>query len=348
VYNTLRILIAACLYYSGWVALGRWWVQRQEPRLIILNYHTATEGNLRQHLLYLRRYYRILHLEDALEELFSPPSHKTQDMRVKLVITFDDGYYDNYTHCFVLARELQIPITIFLVPGYIESGDRFWWLEPGYLVAHASVREVMIEGQMYHLNKSAERKALALAIDGRIRFTSSVQEREAYLREMRQLLGVPYAVTLEEKKHLPMTWTEIEVMKKCEWISFGAHTIHHPILAHLSDPREAEYEVCKSRTELEHHLESQVRSFAYPVGKFEDIEEQSIRSVHKAGYTWAVTTIHGWNTPQSNPYLLHRISVDVEQHWLLIAAIVCDVRHLLPNLLKISINFVQHLTEKIS
>jgi len=52
-YDKVMTLIAACLYSSGWVALGRWWMQRQGPQLMILNYHTATEGDLRQHLLYL-------------------------------------------------------------------------------------------------------------------------------------------------------------------------------------------------------------------------------------------------------------------------------------------------------
>jgi peptidoglycan/xylan/chitin deacetylase (PgdA/CDA1 family) len=345
-YDKVMTWIAACLYYSGWVALGRWCMQQQGPRLIILNYHTASEGDLRQHFLYLRRHYRLLHLEEALEELFSPSSDKEQDRRTLLVITFDDGYYDNYTHCFALARELQIPITIFLVPGYIETGDRFWWLEPDYLVAQASVSEVMIEGQIYNLNKSEERAVLTRAIDARVRFASSVHEREVYLRDVRQLLGAPNGVTLEERKNLPMSWLEIEAMKRCKWISFGGHTMHHPILAHLSEPHEVEYEVRESRTELEHHLGSRVRSFAYPVGKLEDIGEHGVRSVRKAGYVWAVTTIKGWNTPHSNPYLLHRLSVDPWQHWLLIAAMVSNVRHLFPNLLKTLIAFLLRLRGK--
>jgi peptidoglycan/xylan/chitin deacetylase (PgdA/CDA1 family) len=345
-YKSVMTMIAACLYYSGCVALARRWMRRQGPRLMILNYHRATEGDLRQHLLYLRHHYRLLHLEDALEELFSPSSHNVQDRRTPLVITFDDGYYDNYTHCFALACELEIPVTIFLVPGYIETGDRFWWLEPDYLVAHASVSEVMIEGQTYHLNKSEEREALTRAIAARAYFASSVHEREAYLSEVRQLLVAPYVVALGEKKNLPMSWVEIETMKKSEWISFGSHTMHHPILAYLTDPGEVEYEVRESRTVLEHHLESSVRSFAYPVGKFQDIEEQGVHSVQKAGYTWAVTTVKGWNTPHSNPYLLHRLSVDVGQHWLLIAAMVSDVRHLIPNLLKTPIRFLLPLARR--
>src|SRR5579859_7640613 len=124
-----------CCYYGGLVHLARWWMQRSGRRLIILNYHRATGGDLRSHLLYLRRHYRMLHLEEALEELYTTKKTKqVHDRRTLLVLTFDDGYRDNYTHAFALARELQIPITIFIIPGYIESGDYFWWLENERLV----------------------------------------------------------------------------------------------------------------------------------------------------------------------------------------------------------------------
>src|SRR5262249_3392408 len=122
-----------------------------------------------------------------------------------------------------------------------------------------------------------------------------------------------------EKDSLPFSWTEVEAMKSCKWISFGGHTMHHPLLAYLTDPSEAEGEVRESRTALEYHLGTPVRSFAYPVGKRGDIGEQGVRSVQKAGYIWAVTTIGGVNTPQSNPYLLHRFGVNVQDHWLLVA-----------------------------
>src|SRR6266852_7464512 len=158
----LLTFIAACFYYSGLVKLARWWIRRLGQRLIILNYHYATGGDLRSHLLYLRRHYRILHLETALEDLYMPSKNgnRVHDRRTPLVLTFDDGYQDNYTHGFALARELQIPFTIFLIPGYIESGEPFWWREGERLVRHAGVDEVTIEGRTYQLGQLEERRAL--------------------------------------------------------------------------------------------------------------------------------------------------------------------------------------------
>src|SRR2546429_1378039 len=159
--------IAACLYYTGVVKLALWLAQRSGQRLIILNYHRASGGNLRRHLLYLRHHYCILPLEAALEELYKAPAEgkRMRDQHVPLVLTFDDGYHDNYTHGLALACELQVPITIFLIPGYIQSGEHFWWLEGKRLASNAQMSEVTIDDRTYYLGKTGEQRALALAID---------------------------------------------------------------------------------------------------------------------------------------------------------------------------------------
>src|SRR5438132_3488557 len=206
IYAQLRLIVAACCYYSGLVPLARWWTQRSEQKLIILNYHRASGGDLRCHLLYLRHHYRILHLEEALKELYTSDKGKqVRDSRTLLVLTFDDGYRDNYTRAFALARELRVPITVFLVPGYIESGDHFWWLEGERLTKHTQVDTMTIEGCTYYLKQSEERICLARTIDTRLRQVTSVAEREGFLAAIRGALAVPASsATEDETEALPL------------------------------------------------------------------------------------------------------------------------------------------------
>ena len=315
------VFVAACFYYSGLVKLARWWTQRSGPRLIILTYHRASGGDLRHHLLYLRRHYRMLHLEEALEELYTPSKDGEDrcDRRTPLVLAFDDGYRDNYTHAFALACELQIPITIFLIPGYVESGDYFWWQEGKRLAQRSQADKVTVEGRTHQLDQPGERNMLAQTIDNHLRRAGSVAEREAFLAAVREASAVPSSVAVEEVT-LPLTWAEIHEMDRSGWVSFGAHTMHHPILAYLSDPAEVQREVAECRTVLEQQLGHPVRTFAYPVGKPEHIGDAALRAVREAGYDWAVTTIYGTNTPQSNPHQLRRVAGDVTRHWLVMAA----------------------------
>ena len=318
----IMIFIAACFYYSGLVKFAHWRTRCSGQRLIILNYHRMTGGDLRSHLHYLRRHYRLLHLEQALEELYTPHGDGQQglDKRLPLALTFDDGYRDNYTHGLPLVRELRFPLTIFLIPGYVEGGDYFWWLESKRLVSFARVSEVTIESRTYQLNQPEEQKALAQAIDKRLRYATSVAEREAFLLSVHKLLAISSSAANVEEGSLPLKWTEIAEMGESGYISFGAHTMYHPILSYLSDPTEVQYEVAECRIMLEQQLGHSIRTFAYPIGRLEHIGENARKAVQRAGYDWALTTLYGFNTSRSDPYLLRRIEADVTQHWLVIAA----------------------------
>jgi len=319
--ENLRVLVAACLYYSGLVKLALWCMQRSGQHLIILNYHSAIGGDLRRQLLYLRRHYRIMHLEDALEEFYLSHEEKKQrrDRRIPLVLTFDDGYYDNYTHGFALARELQIPFTIFLIPGYIETGEPFWWREGERLVRDSQVDVATIEGHAYHLEQLEESRALAQIIDTRARYARSVAERESFLAGTRRALGV-FSSVGEDEEALPLTWAQVREMEESGIVSFGAHTMHHPILGYLADPAEVQQEVVECRRVLEQQLGHAVRTFAYPVGKLEHISEEGLQAVKEAGYRWALTTIEELNNLQTDPYLLRRLPGDQAQHWLVMAS----------------------------
>lgn len=326
----LRVLVAACLYYSGLVKLALWWGARSKRQVIILNYHTA-EGNLRAQMDYLSRHYRVMHLEEALEELYATKSvvHRDtsrRDHRIPLVLTFDDGYLDNYTYAWPLVKTLQIPMTIFIIPGYVESGHYFWWLAAKRLLKQVNGAKVKFEGEAYQLSNPGERETLRKLIDTRLRYAASVAEREAFLLSLQQELGVSLpergmdGIAARDEDALPMTWEQMREMEESGFVSFGAHTVHHPVLSALADQAELQYEVSESRNLLEQKLGHPVLTFAYPIGKPQHFGDQSVQAVKSAGYSWALTTIEDTNTDETDPYLLRRLPGDVDIHWMVMAA----------------------------
>jgi len=156
----------------------------------------------------------------------------------------------------------------------------------------------------------------------RVRYAGSVAEREEFLKELQCALEIslPKRGSAHDDESLPLTWSEIHEMEQSGWVSFGAHTMHHPILAHLSHPIEIKQEVAECRQVLEQQLGHPVRTFAYPIGKWKHIGEEGLQAVKEAGYTWALTTIEETNTAQTNPLLLRRFPGDLDQHWLVQAA----------------------------
>jgi peptidoglycan/xylan/chitin deacetylase (PgdA/CDA1 family) len=268
----------------------------------------------------------MMHLEEALEELYGLSCKKPEnDHRTPLVLTFDDGYYDNYTVGFALARELQIPITIFLIPGYLGSKKNFWWREGERLARLAQITNVSIDGHAYCLKQEADRELIAQAIDAHLRHARSVAEREAFLNDILHILAVPRLAAGEEEALRPLNWIEVREMEESGLVSFGGQTMHHPILAYLESHEEVKREVKVCRDVLEQQLSHPVRIFAYPVGRDEHIGKEALKAVREAGYAWAVTTTSGITNPQNDPYHLPRILGDVSRHWLVMAAEVSGI-----------------------
>ena len=126
------------LYYSGGLWLYEAWHRRFEPapRCMVINYHRVVSEPLgyhdiavapetfRSHVSYmvgrglhflsLARYHAYLSGEFELEG-------------DSILLTLDDGYRDNYSAAFPILREFDIPATVFLCTGPLQSGTPLWW-----------------------------------------------------------------------------------------------------------------------------------------------------------------------------------------------------------------------------
>ena len=98
-------------------------------------------------------------------------------------------------------------------------------------MAKTQVCTATIEERLYDLKNPDERVLLATAIDRRVRHAQSVAEREAFLTATRATLSVPSTSLKEDVSSLPLTWEQVKEMDASGWVSFGAHTMHHPILS---------------------------------------------------------------------------------------------------------------------
>ena len=100
-----------------------------------------------------------------------------------------------------------------------------------------------------------------------------------------------------------MFGSQIKEIMKSGLVEIGAHTVHHTALAGKL-PLVVQYEVKKSKTDLERNYKIKIVSFAYPNGEF---DEQAISVVKNAGFETAVSTVAGINQSQSNRYFLYRL-----------------------------------------
>ena len=78
---------------------------------------TVTPEEFERQLQYIGKNYRVIPLEEAIGYLQTD----IEKISGSIVITFDDGYSDNYYNAYPLLKKHNFPATIFLITGFIKN-----------------------------------------------------------------------------------------------------------------------------------------------------------------------------------------------------------------------------------
>jgi len=260
-------------------------------RFLVLGYHRVNDDGhpffcgtptrmFRAQMELVRRYFSVQPL-DALVAGDAPPN--------AIAITFDDGYRDNYTNAFPILRELGLPATIFLVTGAVDANQLIW---------HDRIFDAFHRTRVPIPDKHQE----LASVLGEVRGVGP-EERSELISRLLERLGVDSSES--DVGWDKLTWDDVREMAAAG-IRFGAHTLDHPILSHVS-PEEARRQVKGSKEKIESELGCEVTSFAYPNGRPVDFDATTKQILRKEGFLSAVTTVSGSNDASSDPFELRRV-----------------------------------------
>lgn len=227
-----------------------------------------------------------------------------------VVVTFDDGFYNNYAVAFPILREFGIPATIFIASGYIGSTRLAWPEELAALLALTKVPALQFGEHEANAGSMAD-KTDAYQRIARHFSTLDANGIQDCLVHLLQQAGLArddlYRSELYDSLRF-MSWDNVREMAESGLISFGSHTINHRRLVHLP-PDEAQEEIRQSRTIIQDRL-GQCLSFAYPHGRRDkDFNDSHFQMAVAAGYNIVVTADSGTVTTDSDALNLPRVSV---------------------------------------
>ncbi len=209
-----------------------------------------------------------------------------------LLLTFDDGYRDNYEHAFPILQAHSLRAVFFLTTGFLDRAQLAWWDEIAWMI------------------RRSPRESLTLSdwMTERLTFDEPSRERavRAALRLYKSLRGEltgPFLNALGEATESGrcgddvagdtwMTWDMARELKAAGmWI--GGHTVTHPVLSSLSRAEQAnEIESCKRR--LWEELGDPMRLFSYPVGSRHAFNDDTRACLNDAGVELAFSFYGGY------------------------------------------------------
>jgi len=317
-----RELLARGLYWSGVTFL----LGSLPPRdsLLVLNYHrignpdddpfdsavfSATGDEFGEQISFLKRHVSLVTLQEA--QAFIDGTLRDKTPRCRVLITFDDGYLDNYKLAFPVLRSHGVQGVFFLATSLVGSCCVPWWDHIAFLMKTA-------RNHRFTLRYPAE-LAIDVVEDG---ITKSIQKVLRLYKRPENADPERFLLELKEKTNgddLPGTmrrflnWDEAREMI-ASGMAIGSHTHSHTVLSQLG-PEQQRDELGHSRAELEQRLGIEIDALAYPVGGTNSFSEQTQQLAKDAGYRAAFSFHGGTNLPgKMRPYDVKREGVG-DQSW---------------------------------
>jgi len=214
----------------------------------IINFHKIYDKEwMESVLLFLSNIYNIVSLQDIESYYYhKKPLHNCCH------ITFDDGDRSFYTIVYPLIKKFQLPVSIYVSPKIVKTGENFWFQEIRNY--NKEVLRTIINNKYPYL-KSINPKIPISAIFKSLQLTQIWEIIDEYRSIMK----------IDSEKRMNMSVDELKEVYDSGLVEIGAHTQNHPILANETETT-AQYEIQSSILELNAILGVQVSSFAYPNG----------------------------------------------------------------------------------
>jgi len=274
----------------------------KEP-LIIEDWCFIDEHSFHLQIEYLKRYFEIVSLSEGVRRM-----GRGEIKRPTVVITFDDGYQNNFDVAFPILWEEGIPATIFLTTGLINTDDTVWYGRVNLALSKTQRTHIEWNGFKFDLSRSDLKAKASTAIQESLKKLEHPKLMAAIRRMTSELGDDPDCSIAMDSPFRMLDKKAIGEMAASGLIEFGAHTHHHSILSHLSDG-ERENEIRQS-TDAVYELTGQpCKYFAYPNGRAEDYNSKTIQDLKTCGIQIAVTTISGPNDRRTPVMELRRYGI---------------------------------------
>lgn len=224
-----------------------------------------------------------------------------------VAVTFDDGYADNFYRAKPLLEKSNIPATVFITPGKLES--EFWWdkLERILISSDIIPEELHLRYKsgsfFWRYNEKGKKDPKWSLFYSLYRLMAGLEDSciEEILDQLKDLTDDGSGTY----KYRTMTIDELQLMTSASLIDAGSHTMSHFNLK-LGGADRLQYEIEQSKKMLDELLNRNISGFSYPNGS---LTPESDLIVKKCRYQYACVSRSNYIFSGSDKYSLNRFWV---------------------------------------
>ncbi len=321
-----RTITVHALYYTGFLQLWQAIVLRRKA--VVLMYHRVLTAEERRqtashpavvvdretfarHAALLKRRFVVLSLEEFAHHI----ERRIPFPNSSCVITFDDGWRDNYSNALPILRQHGLPALVFLPAGYIGHRRLFWQEALTHLLVRvvgavrsnpgrrAEFEAILADaGLAPVLDVSGEdpRPPIIAAVSGQKQLTRPT------LEHLIDTLAARLGVRTDELSDTDgfVDWDQVDAMSR-HGVAFGGHGIDHLLLTQVTDAQ-ADAEIRGSKHLLDSTFAGTAPTFSYPNGY---VTPAIVDRVRAAGFRLGFITRRGFISCTDDPLTLRRLNV---------------------------------------
>ena len=225
---------------------------------------------------YLKKNFNVISINDI---------NKNFNLKKKIVITFDDGYFDNFENAFPILKEYNCPAIIYIVTSFLDNKNYPWWSKI-WRIIEANEHIFYDQKKIDITNKSLKIKTYSFFCEKIVMMKNS--EQNSFFNIINKDLNNHRIDKINEF----LSTDDLINLSKSELIEIGCHTHYHQNLKILSE-EEFNDEINKSKLILEQTLGKKVNHFSIPFGTSNRFSERSIELLKKFNFKTIVTTESG-------------------------------------------------------
>jgi len=282
-------------------------------------YNSLSAEDFERQMQFLARHRHVISIEALVEKL----RRRETLERGTVVITFDDGYRDNLTVAAPILAKYNLPATIYLATGYVDSGQN-QWADTLYAAFRARSRSLLTLSGWHNSHPDdshpddshpdnpslsypfqdwdlADRQQLNQAHTALVMYLiqADIDQRDALLAEIdAQLAPVAYP------PRLTINWAEVTALKaKYPNITLGIHTSNHLDLSTHSD--KAAEEMTASIQHMQAALGLTPKHLAFPYNRYCEQAQTQVKAAQLSSAV--VATLDPVVRADTCPYALPRL-----------------------------------------
>jgi peptidoglycan/xylan/chitin deacetylase (PgdA/CDA1 family) len=304
--TTARWLAGSVARWSGVLGLNYHRIGDGRSSVFDRGLWSATEEDFDRQVRFLKQHFDIISPRDIAYVV------KLKRGR-HVVITFDDGYADNYTAAFPILKSHGARATFFVATGFVDQPNLPWWDEIAWMVRTSKQAQIEAPDFLEHAVRFDEPDR-----EKAVRTVLKAYKRLPQPRTAAFLDGIAAATAsgrapndVFDTSKLWMTWDMLREMH-AGGMTIGGHTVTHPILSNLSD-EEQEREIGGCEQRIVREIGAAMRAFAYPVGARWAFNDQTRRCLKERGVVTAFSYYGGLSKLDAwDNYDIRRIAVEQE------------------------------------